>query len=36
MFEITTFIVLISAMGGGVLAREGALVLKGVWEGERV
>jgi hypothetical protein len=36
MFEITAFIVLISAVGGGVLAREGALVLEGVREGERV
>jgi hypothetical protein len=36
MFEIMAFIVLILAVGGGVLAREGALVLEGVREGERV
>jgi hypothetical protein len=36
MFEIMAFIVLTSAVVGGVLAREGALVLKGVLEGEGV
>jgi hypothetical protein len=36
MFEITEFIVLILAVGGVVLAREGALVLEGVLGGERV
>jgi hypothetical protein len=36
MFEITAFIVLILAVGGGALAKEGALMLEGVWEGERV
>jgi hypothetical protein len=36
MFEIMTFIVLISAVGGGVLALEVALALEGVLRGERV
>jgi hypothetical protein len=36
MFQITAFIVLILAVGGGALAREGALVLEGFREGERV